>query len=1164
MDTFGYNPDEILDPVTGQKMGLEPIPVGLDDFETPPENKPKDVSAPKKWKDHIGQDYYTKLTSDEQEDFRRQYFEYRVAPQIPENDLFSARMQFDVYSAQDVFGSNQGRLSSAGGSIARGFGKIVASLPKAVAEGAVNLANKFGDDPIWGNPDRVTPEQTTAYKAGEAIEGWFNTFSVNPAYRDEFVTSKLASGFGSLGGFVAGGFAGKIAKIPVLVTTMGLGAAATGVEGVEDYLSTLSKDEKADPEIRESAFNLNAALGTSEALPVLQILDRLDKASGGGVKRILKEGFKGGLEELTQEVLQSVGQNAIAAKLLKYDPERSLLSGTQEAGEVGFTLGFALNTLAAMIGSRRAGNIGVPPQQDAEFTEEPPIDVAPSETAGPALEGELLGPEALPAPEGGDLVIGQTGGDGHITQIYEALPAPEQKALPAPDVIEGRSTREVGIETLSAPQEDSRSQVSISPISEKRKEDRRRNKDLRKKVEEMSPEERFDAIYMDRLSGLLNRRAMEDLPSRSHTVSTDLDSLKWYNDEMSPETGDQALEATGKAIASVIGDSATVTGFRQGGDEFYVTADTKEEAESIMKEIEEVLSKESLVHEKKGITKQGISLTWGIGVDKESADQAMKDAKVAKEKAGTRASRGEEPAGITRTSTILEVDSSGTQPSALEGSADSSTIGTKNLSDLVETESFKTKGFSGLDVVTQGLVMDSVFMSVSDLKVANSIVSLIPVDVVDNLGGKQAAANMLLHDKPMFKSAITTDSGAYISGITNVSDSLIAGITPGTTEIISIPSDVVSKGIETGTTEGTIDDRHIPTTPSDVTEAGAASTASALLSLTQESLQSKKVPEIRTIQRELGIPPKGKKSDAIQSILDETGRVKALETSKKKSKAAKKREKVKSTDNMETAIIKLGGLSWVEGQVQAIDRNNSIPGIGPLVRSEESNEGDTMDGLSRRLQDAGFTVDTDQLTDWFRTGEISSQYTSEGLDAQMEQEALDREQDIRDQAAEDGESQEITDLAILVDRVVTVLGEESLGRITTLSHENAETEEDVENNFRRIAYEELAKQETGEGKAATGKGKKAPDLGGETDQADLDRYAAEQEAERRRREAASFDLERTDVPITESVDQGDIFDDWAAYEQKSKQEVSDAIARDRDADTTADALNKIDETGCPR
>ena len=55
---------------------------------------------------------------------------------------------------------------------------------------------------------------------------------------------------------------------------------------------------------------------------------------------------------------------------------------------------------------------------------------------------------------------------------------------------------------------------------------------------------------------------------------------------------------------------------------------------------------------------------------------------------------------------------------------------------------------------------------------------------------------------------------------------------------------------------------------------GAPGTES--LNLTLEDLQAKKVPEIRAIQQELGIPAKGKKSDAIQSILDETARVKAL------------------------------------------------------------------------------------------------------------------------------------------------------------------------------------------------------------------------------------------------------------------------------------------------
>lgn len=307
-----------------------------------------------------------------------------------------------------------GRLESAGGSFMRGFGSIVASLPKAVGEGAVALANKFGDDPIWGNPEGLTPEDTASYKAGNAIDRWFNRFAVNPEYNEEF-TSQLASGAGSMAGFLAGGFAGRAAKVPALVTTMGLGAAATGVEGVDDYLSTLSDDEQADPEMRENAFALNAALGTSEGLPVSRILNRLDTMSGGGIKAILKEGVKGGLEELTQEVLQSVGQNAIASELLEYDKNRNLFTGTVEAGEVGFTLGFLLNTLAASIGSRRARRGAEPAAEEGEI-ELPDIDPA-AEQSIDAIGDVIELPDitakdieqAAPAPETAEGTQDQTG-----------------------------------------------------------------------------------------------------------------------------------------------------------------------------------------------------------------------------------------------------------------------------------------------------------------------------------------------------------------------------------------------------------------------------------------------------------------------------------------------------------------------------------------------------------------------------------------------------------------------------------------------------------------------------------------------------------------------------------------------------------------------------------
>ena len=101
--------------------------------------------------------------------------------------------EFNEYAAQEesplqevedpIFGEGtpeikpaykMGRVESAVGSAARGFGSMVASIPKAIAEGAVTIANKFGDDPIFGNPEGLTPEDTWSYRVGQAIEDSIN------------------------------------------------------------------------------------------------------------------------------------------------------------------------------------------------------------------------------------------------------------------------------------------------------------------------------------------------------------------------------------------------------------------------------------------------------------------------------------------------------------------------------------------------------------------------------------------------------------------------------------------------------------------------------------------------------------------------------------------------------------------------------------------------------------------------------------------------------------------------------------------------------------------------------------------------------------------------------------------------------------------------------
>lgn len=249
-----------------------------------------------------------------------------------------------------------GRVESNFNSFMQGFGQVVSSVPKAIGEGAISIANKFGDDPIWGNPEKINPEETTSYIIGQSVSDYIDKkFPTNEDYQGEFLTD-LSAGAGSMGGFLVGGAATSLAKAPAFVGSALFGSAAMGVEQTEDYKRSMEEQGlEVDPETRSDAFLLGSALGTSEAAPIYRALNRIDKITGGGVKKIVKEGVKGGIEELIQEVSQSIGGNAIATDVLEYDPDRDIFTGTVRSGEVGFSLGFLLNTLTSAVGSRRGG-----------------------------------------------------------------------------------------------------------------------------------------------------------------------------------------------------------------------------------------------------------------------------------------------------------------------------------------------------------------------------------------------------------------------------------------------------------------------------------------------------------------------------------------------------------------------------------------------------------------------------------------------------------------------------------------------------------------------------------------------------------------------------------------------------------------------------------------
>ena len=71
-----------------------------------------------------------------------------------------------------------------------------------------------------------------------------------------------------------------------------------------------------------SASALNAMMGTTEALPLGGMLERINKGTGGKLAQVISHAVREAGEEATQEALQQVFQNAVASDGIGYDPQR--------------------------------------------------------------------------------------------------------------------------------------------------------------------------------------------------------------------------------------------------------------------------------------------------------------------------------------------------------------------------------------------------------------------------------------------------------------------------------------------------------------------------------------------------------------------------------------------------------------------------------------------------------------------------------------------------------------------------------------------------------------------------------------------------------------------------------------------------------------------------
>jgi len=89
--------------------------------------------------------------------------------------------------------------------------------------------------------------------------------------------------------------------------------------------------------------------------------------------------------------------------------------------------------------------------------------------------------------------------------------------------------------------------------------------------------------------------------------------------------------------------------------------------------------------------------------------------------------------------------------------SESTRTATENLSNLLKRQPRIAQNLSSLDINTQSLVMDGMRRSLKNRKILDSVIRLIPVDMMDVLVSKQLSAKMLLHDKPVFVNSSSID-----------------------------------------------------------------------------------------------------------------------------------------------------------------------------------------------------------------------------------------------------------------------------------------------------------------------------------------------------------------------------------------------------------------------
>ena len=240
---------------------------------------------------------------------------------------------------------------------------------------------------------KLDPRNTDLFNWGDELrKSAEGAFPPDPRFEGNF-SQAVGQAIGSMAAFMAAG-----------VGTGGLAALPMGISGgsAEQFRDALRSGASLEVALRST--NWGAAIGATEFIPIMRMLTRANRATGGGVRKALLRGAgaggKGGTEEAVQESFASVANNLVASDVVQYDPERGTFRGTDQAAGAGFSAGALAGTIAYLLGGRRSTGEARRALEDAvKERQEPTLGeggTAPPE--GPTLDPAPGGTETPPSP----------------------------------------------------------------------------------------------------------------------------------------------------------------------------------------------------------------------------------------------------------------------------------------------------------------------------------------------------------------------------------------------------------------------------------------------------------------------------------------------------------------------------------------------------------------------------------------------------------------------------------------------------------------------------------------------------------------------------------------------------------------------------------------------